>query len=244
METKKEDVPNEKELDEEGKEIITIDATTNYGYVCPDSNPFDDQEFFSENIFNYKLYKIKFWIFKQDYLETIGGIQMFYKDRQTGEVVSPGVFKGDKETNQLDKELVLEPTEYITDFHIGIGNQVNKVSWLEFVTSKKRIFRVGGTEGEEKITKLKEKNVIILAGHGGYRDTLHSFGVYYIKKQQYYTVLFSGIFYLRYVLKKDEQFKKNTLDKLSTYDKANQALVKICLLPDISFVAVMRYALF
>ena len=56
--------------------------------------------------------------------------------------------------------------------------------------------------------------------------------------------MFSGVFYLRHVLKKDEQFKKNTLDKLSTYDKANQALVKICLLPDISFVAVMRYALF
>ena len=241
METKKEDVPNEKELDEEGNEIITIDSTPNYGYVYPDTTYFDDQEFFGESIINYKLCKIKFWIFKQDCLETVGGIQMFYKERKTGEVVSPGVFKGDKETNQLDKELVLEPTEYIIDYHVGIGNQV---SWLEFVTSKKRIFRVGGTEGEEKITKLKEKNVIILAGFGGFRDTLHNFGVYFIKKQQYYTVLFSGIFYLRHVLKKDEQFKKNTLDKLSTYDKANQALVKICLLPDISFVAVMRYALF
>ena len=128
METKKEDVPNEKELDEEGREIITIDSTPNYGYVYPDTTYFDDQEFFSENILNYKLCKIKFWIFKQDCLETVGGIQMFYKERKTGEVVSPGVFKGDKETNQLDKELVLEPTEYITDYHVGIGNQVSLLS--------------------------------------------------------------------------------------------------------------------
>ena len=225
---------------EDGKEIIEIDSTPNYGYVYPDTDYFDDQEFFGENILNYKLHKIKVWVYKSEAGEAINGIQMFYKERRTGEIVSPGSFKGPK-SGEVESEFVLEPTEYIVDFHISIFNQV---SAIEFVTSHQRIFKAGGDKGEEKITKLKEKNVIILAGFGGFRDSLHNFGVYFVKRRSYYTILFSGFFYLRYLLKHNETFKKGIMDNLSKYTEDNQALVKICLLPDTSFLSVMRYALF
>lgn len=231
---------DEEKKTEDGKEIIEIDSTPNYGYVYPDTDYFDDQEFFGENILNYKLHKIKVWVYKSEMGEAINGIQMFYKERRTGEIVSPGIFKGAK-TGELESEFVLEPTEYIADFHISISNQV---SAIEFVTTRNRIFRAGGDKGEEKITKLKEKKVIILAGFGGFRDSLHNFGVYFIKLKSYYTVLFSGIFYLKYLLKHDEKFKKNIMDNLSKYTEDYQVLCKVCLLPDISFLSVMRYALF
>ena len=52
-------IEEKNQIDE--NKLIEIDSTGNFGFVLQDTQPFDDQEFFGENILNFKLSRIQFW---------------------------------------------------------------------------------------------------------------------------------------------------------------------------------------
>ena len=211
-----------------------------YGWIHPDSKHFDDLDFLGENFLNYKVTKIKIWSGKKEQKTIVTGIQFFYKSLIDGKEVTPGEYKGEQGLEKCD-ELVLQQNEYLVDFHIRIDTEVTNVG---FTTNKGRVFKIGGDVGEDKITLISENGpAIILAIFGCYGPELQSCGVGYVTKKDYMEALFLGYFELKFLLKKNEEFKKKLLEKESTLEQSDKILLKTCLLPDASFNQIIKFCL-
>ena len=227
--------------DENSNHIILINSTGNYGNVFQDTKSFDDEEFFSEYLLNFKISRIKIYHGKIDKNEIVTGIQIFYRDRLKGNTTTTGEFKSEKGSD-LYEELNLEVNENLVNFKIRTGDK--GVDYLEFGTNKGKSIKCGGNTGEEKITEFNDnKDKIILGIFGGYSNCLNSLGVYYITKKDFVSLLYSGLFYLRYVLKKNNEFKNKVLENKGKLNNEDYAILKVCLLPDAPFCSVIRYVL-
>lgn len=211
-----------------------------YGYIYPDSKHFDDLEFLGDNFLNFKVVRMKIWTGKKDSKQIINGIQFFYKNLLNGKEVTSGEYKGEEGLERCE-EFVLNPSEYLIDFHIRIDTEVTNIG---FTTNKGRKFQLGGEAGEEKITLIKENGPsIVLAIFGCYGTDLQSCGVIYVTRKDYLEALFLGYFELKYLLKKNEEIKNNILSKEQSLELADKVLLKTCLLPDASFHQVIKYCL-
>ena len=230
---------------EKNSEIV-IESTVNFGAVYPNTITFDDQEFFGENIFNYKLHKIRVWCTKQEKPDemAISGIQVLYKDLETSEIVCPGEFREMSEEYCEDfREYTLQNNEYFVGFTPTVCDE-SYISCLEFKTNKGKIWRVGGTNGEPKTVRFDKKEVIILGVFGGYMKKLQNLGVYYIAKSQYFCIIYSGFYFLRYTLRKKADFKKKAIEEAKNKDQEYNALLRTCLLPESAFVCVLSFIVY
>ena len=211
-----------------------------FGWIHPDSKHFDDLEFLGDNFLNYKVTKIKIWSGKKDQKTIVNGIQFFFKSLIDGKEVTPGEYKGEQGLEKCD-ELVLNQNEYLVDYHVRIDTEVTQIG---FTTNKGRVFKIGGEVGEDKITMIKDKGpAIILAIFGCYGPELQSCGVVYVTKKDYMEALFLGYFELKYLLKKNEEFKKATQAKESSLPQSDKVLLKACLLPDAAFNQIIKFCL-
>lgn len=218
----------EDQQDENGNHIIQIDSTGNFGNVFPDTKSFDDEEFFSDYILNFKISRIKIFHGTIDRNDIVTGIQVFYRDRIKGNITTTGEFKSEK-SSELYEELSLEANENLVNFQIRIGDK--GVDYLEFGTNKGKTIKCGGKTGEEKITEFNNnEDKIILGIFGGYSNCLNCLGVYYISKKDFISVLYAGLFILRYVLKKNQQFKINILENKGKLNPEDYAILKSLLI--------------
>ena len=210
------------------------------GWIHPDSNHFDDSEFLGDNFLYYKVTKIKIWSGKKEKKTIVNGIQFFYKSLIDGKEVTPGEYKGEQGLEKCD-ELVLNQNEYLVDYHVRIDTEVTQIG---FTTNKGRVFKIGGEVGEDKMTMIKYNGpVIILAIFGCYGPELQSCGVVYVTKKDYMEALFLGYFELKYLLQKNEEFKKNAQSKESSLQESDKVLLKTCLLPDDAFNQIIKFCL-
>ena len=231
----------EKNQIEENK-LIEIDSTGNFGFVLQDTQPFDDQEFFGENILNFKLSRIQFWTSSGE-KKYITGIKCFYIDRYTSEELFPGEYHlSNKNISENLVEFKLNPFEYFIDFKVSTGDKL--ISSVELKTNKKRVFKVGDDCNIINNDYFDLNELIILSFFGGYNQNLNNLGVYTIKKKDYISVLFSGIFYLRFCLKHKKNFKEEILKNENKLDITFKTLLKTCLLPDSCFQIILQFALF
>ena len=211
-----------------------------FGWIYQNSKHFNDKDFLGDNYLYYKIQKIKIWSGKKDYKDIINGIQVWYKNKLDGKLVTPGEFKGD-EGNDNVVEFEVKPNEYLTDFHIRIDTEVTQVG---FETNKHNNILVGGTQGEDKIINSNGGDNIIVFLYGAYDNLLHALGVGYVNKKDYVKTLFIGFFQLRHKLKKDEAFKKKCAEIESTLAESDKVLLTTCLLPDDAFKKIMKFCLF
>ena len=240
MEKIEKKVLNESSEEEEDEKVVLIDSTSNFGNIFPDSKSFDDENFFGENILNFKISQIKIFHGTIDGAELVTGIQIYYRDRIKGTITTTGEFKSEK-TGELYEELILEPNENLVDFQIRTGDK--GVNNLEFKTNKGRTIKCGGNGGEQKITEFSnsQEKYIILGIFGGYSNCLNSFGVYFISKKNFIKILYGGLFNLRFILKKKNEVKKQILENKDKLNLEFYTILKVCLLPDSAFCSVMRY---
>ena len=210
-----------------------------FGWISQNSKHFNDKDFLGDNYLYYKIQKIKIWSGKKDYKDIINGIQVWYKNKLDGKLVTPGEFKGD-EGNDNVVEFEVKPNEYLTDFHIRIDTEVTQVG---FETNKHNNILVGGTQGEDKIINSNGGDNIIVFLYGAYDNLLHALGVGYVNKKDYMKTLFIGFFQLRHKLKKDEAFKKKCAEIESTLAESDKVLLRTCLLPDTAFNEIIKFCL-
>ena len=211
-----------------------------FGWIHADSKHFDDLEFLGDNFLYYKVTKIKIWSGKKEKKTIVNGIQFFYKSLIDGKEVTPGEYKGEQGLEKCD-ELVLNQNEYLVDYHVRIDTEVTQIG---FTTNKGRVFKIGGEVGEDKSTFIKYNGpAIILAIFGCYGPELQSCGVVYVTKKDYMEALFLGYFELKYLLQKNEEFKKNAQSKESSLQESDKVLLKTCLLPDDAFNQIIKFCL-
>lgn len=234
---------NQVKLNNITESYILIESTPSYGIIYQDSNTFDEQDYFGEGILNYKLFKIKIWYGTVENIECITGIQTFYKERETNKVISPGEYRLKGIDNEGVETIELQSNEYFVDFKLSVNM---KVTNIELTTNKGISKKVGGKSGEVKKTPLtldpKEPNVI-LAIFGNYTNCLTCMGVYYISKKKYYKILYSGVFYLRHALR-NKNFKNEVITNSNKLSKDNMAILKFCLMDDITFMAVIKFLIY
>ena len=213
-----------------------------YGYVFPDIKRFDDNNYFTEeNIFKYRLSKIKFFLGEKNGKELILGLQTFFTDYQGKEIANEEA--RDKTEKELDiKILEIPQSDYICNFFLKMGD--DHITQIRIVTKKGKELIVGSDEGEEKIVDYIDdnKNHIILFLFGGYRKCLETISAGYIPIKSYLGNSI-GFFELRRKVK-DPTFKKAIEDKLSQFDEKDRILFKICNLPESCFNSIIRFCLF
>jgi len=214
-----------------------------YGWVYADSSKsFNDKEFL-HNFLNYKLQKIKIWYGNKEDKTVIGGIQTFYKNKQTGEIITSGENKGTEGIENVD-ELEIKSNEFIIKQFIRFDTEIVQ---LGYETNKGNKILVGtdsvGEDMANSLSDLNDGNHIIVTIHGNYRNCLEGIGCGFINKREYILSLYIGYFQLRYKIKKNEEFKKQYDELYIKLDNSNKALLKTVTLPDTIFNCIMGYCM-
>lgn len=218
------------------KDSIFI-RTGKYGCLYQDAKEFDDIDLIGDNYLYYIITKIKVWSGRKNGNTVIIGIQIFYMNIINGKILTT-VYKGDRQEEKCH-EIVLDENEYISDFSCKVDKEVTGIG---FVTNKGRKFKVGGGQVENKETLVTSHGpAIILSFFGSYRSELESIGVVYMTRRNYSSALFVGYFELKFLLKKNELFKRSTLKKANSFKYSDQVLLKVCQLPNASFNQILRF---
>ena len=225
------------------KILDDIKTTAFFGTVYPDEiKRFDDSHYFNEeNLFHYRLSKIKAFIGEKNGKELILGLQTFYTDLNGKEIANAEA--RDKAEKELDiKVLEIAPNDYICHFYIRAGD--DRITQLKFVTRKGKEFIIGSDEGEDKVVEYINDNndFIVLYFFGGYRKCLEAISAGYIPLKSYLGNT-AGYFQLKRKMK-EESFRKAVEAKLKDLSNSDVVLYRVCLLPDPCFNSIIRFCLF
>ena len=220
-----------------------IEETAFFGTVFNEETKFfKDSNYFSlENLFKYKLSKIKFFLGEKNGKELILGLQTFYTTANGKEIANEEYRdKNEKELNI--KTLKIHPGDYICNFELRRGD--DRITQIKFTTKKGIEFVVGSDEGEEmKVDFINDnKDFVILYLHGGYRKCLECISAGYIPVKSY-IVDTLGYFELKMRVK-DEKFKNNIQAKINEFTESDKVLFRVCSLEDKLFNSIIKYCLF
>ena len=232
---------NQTDIDEISDKIR---CTAFFGTIFPNAEQkrFDDTNYFNrENIFHYRLSKIRFFLGEKDNRPIILGLQTFFKDFYGKEFISEEA-RDDPEKELDIKDLDIPSNDYICNFHLRVGSE--RITQIRLKTIKGKEFVVGSDEGDEKILDyINDTNeYMILFFFGAYRKCLEAIAAGYIPIRIYLAPTI-GFFELRkkYKNKFFKQKIEEKLDKLSDKDKV---LFRVCGLPENCFNCVIKYCLF
>ena len=229
------------EKDENGNIMMTIHTSHFYGYQSKDTVQFDDGQFFGENILNFQIYKIVGLYDKQN--RVVKNIEFFYREILNGELIGP---RKRMKTDSEDIEIVvfiLDSKEKIVDFTVDVNNKA--IQGVTFYTNKSKELTIGNDTSKKKIVKQERFDNYYISFYGGIDDCkgLRNFGGYYINKSDFVVSAYGGIFYLKHLIKHNqelrEQVKKDVATNKYPFDFA--ILLKLCLCSEYLFFTVMRY---
>ena len=217
--------------------------TAFFGTVYPDEiKRFDDSHYFNEeNLFHYRLSKIRAFIGEKGGKEIILGLQTFYTDLNGKEIANPEA--RDKSEKELDiKVLEIPPNDYIAHFYLRCGD--DRITQIKLITRKGKEFVVGSEEGEERFVQFinEQNDYIILYFFGGYRKCLEAIACGFIPLKAYLGNT-AGYFQLKKKMK-EESFRKGIEAKLKDLKESDVVLYKVCQLPDPCFNSIIRFCLF
>ena len=225
------------------KDIIKkIEYTAFFGTVFPEINRFDDSKYFTiDNLFKYRLSKIKFFLKEKNGKEFILGLQSFYKTINRKEIASEE-YRDRTEKEICIKTLEIHQSDYICNFHLKVGD--DHITQIRLITKRGKELIVGSDEGEEKLVDdiNDNKNYIILFFFGGFRKCLECISAAYIPLN-YLIFLSKGYFELKCKLK-NKDFKNAVLSKFNKLSISDKVLFKVCCLDnDDLFYSIIKYCL-
>ena len=210
-----------------------------FGWVYQESNTFDDiLDTLRYKYLHQKIIKIKIWSGKKEGSDVIYGIQAYYKNLNTGVITKTKEYRGDgfEKVDEFD----IPSNEYLKYFKVRIDSEVTH---LGFGTNKKREIDIGNGKGEEKYVRTNDEDNIIISLYGNYNKYLESIGIGYVNREWYMKKMCFGYFQLRYKLEKDNNFKKEWLNKLDSLNLFQKAILKTCSLPDDVFIKILRFCI-
>ena len=233
---------NQSDIDEISNKIR---CTAFFGIIYPNAEQkrFDDTNYFNrENIFHYRLSKIRFFLGEKDNRPIILGLQTYFKDFYGKEFISEEA-RDDSEKELDIKDLDIPSNDYICNFHLRVGSE--RITQIRLKTIKGKEFIVGSDEGDEKVVDFinDTKEYMILFFFGAYRKCLEAIAAGYIPIRIYLAPTI-GFFELRKKYKNKffkQKVEETLLDKLSDKDKV---LFRVCGLPENCFNCVIKYCLF
>ena len=224
-----------------------IKYSGNFGIIDINSKPFDDSKDLGgteDSVLQYLIKSIRIYTGKKDGNIIIGGIQLSYRNLKSKELRELPIRKGKIEYEDEDIETFeLKSGEYLTNFYIRFENDGNYIYQIGFETNKKRKIIKGCEKGEDKCEETNGGQNIIFGTFGHYNLKLDSCGILYINIKEYLKRFKFGYFELKFLMKKDEKFKKEIESKYDSLSESDKYLFKICFLPDVTFNEIMKYCI-
>jgi len=191
--------------------------------------------------------KIKIWFGapkEKNDIKSIIAIQVKYINYITGEKKETAIQGSSIDgTDITTEELEIKEGDYLSKFNIGFEDYITHI---KFSTKKSNSIELGTIieENEKRSTnEINEKDNIILNIKGYYTPNgIRAIGVDYIPFKDFCFIRLMDVFRLRLRLKKNEvEKKKYTEEAISKLNYEAQCFIKLCLLPDKTFLGVIKY---
>ena len=214
-----------------------------------DSHTFwDDYEMeLKDEILKYKITKVKIY-YKSDEREKdkeeekyIIGIGFTYENLFTGEKKEFD-HKGTESISGM-KELIINPGEYLKQFHINFKDDFDRISQIGFTTSKKNEISVGIKDGLDKTIKQNDEDKIFIGSYGYVKEKLDGFGCLFVKRNIYLKKHLFGFFMIRKWINKNENFRKEWENKYRELEIEYQFIWRAMTLPDAPFAKIIKYCI-
>ena len=217
----------------------------NFGIIDINSIPFDDSKDLGgtvDSLLQYLIKSIKIYIGKKDGFEIIGGIQLTYKSVNSKDLKELPIRKGKIDYEDEDIETFeLKSGEYLTNFSIRFENDGNYIYQIGFETNKHRKILKGCEKGEDKCVDSNDGKNIIVGTFGNYYLKLDSCGILYINIKDYLNRFSKGYFELKFLLRKNEIYRREIESKYDSFSDPDKYLFKTCFLPDGAFNEIMKF---
>ena len=200
----------------------SIKNTAFFGNIMPEIKRFDDSKYFNiDNLFNYRLSKIKFFLGEKNGKENILGLQTFYKTYNGKEIANEEYRdKTEKEINI--KTFEISNNDYICNFHLR--TDYDHITQIRLITKRGKELIVGNDEGEEKMVDFinDNKDHILLFFCGGYIKCLDAICAGDIRLK---VLLFYPRYYFELKIKlKNKDFKDAVLSKFNKLSESDKVL--------------------
>ena len=214
-----------------------------FGTVTLEDKKFDDCENFpAKEILNYKIIKQRIYLAYLKGKKVILGIGTTFKNLLNGKIVNT-VHKDDLQVEEI-VELIIKNDDYLTKVLIQMNMSDFSISFIRFITHNNHQISSGEYEENGEDRNLNLENEVILGFFGGINKRLDYIGCQYIRKEIYYKNLFFGFFLLKYLAKKDKNFRDKWNESYKGLDVSSQYLWKAVNLPDdckYSYYLIIKY---
>ena len=202
---------------EENKKEIKVEYTGSYGFINAADQKnvifFDDEENIGKKeLSKSKIIDIKIYTKIIEGKNCITGLEYTIRSLYSGK----DVVVTHKVSNEFDdyKHLELISGEYLKEIIIRFPNNAEYITQLGFITNKNNRIIAGEEDGEIKRIDMNEGKNIILGMSGYVGDKLNCIGCSYTSKKEFASSVLFKFFFLRHLVKKDEEFKKNGMKNI------------------------------
>ena len=231
---------------EENKKEIKVEYTGSYGFINAADQKnvifFDDEENIGKKeLSKSKIKDIKIYTKIIDKKNCITGLEYTIRSLYSGK----DVVVTHKVSNEFDdyKHLELISGEYLKEIIIRFPNNAEYITQLGFITNKNNRIIAGEEDGEIKRIDMNEGKNIILGMSGYVGDKLNCIGCSYTSKKEFASSVLFKFFFLRHLVKKDEEFKKKWDEKYNELAPEFKMIWRTVNLPDNCFNIIINTCL-
>ena len=233
-------------MTEENKKEIKVEYTGSYGFINAADQKnvifFDDEENIGKKeLSRSKIIDIKIYTKIIEGKNCITGLEYTIRSLYSGK----DVVVTHKVSNEFDdyKHLELISGEYLKEIIIRFPNNAEYITQLGFITNKNNRIIAGEEEGEIKRIDMNEGKNIILGMSGYVGDKLNCIGCSYTSKKEFASSILFKFFFLRHLVKKDEEFKKKWDEKYNELAPEFKMIWRTVNLPDNCFNIIINTCL-
>ena len=199
---------------------------------------FDCAQTLGSKFLNYRLYKIKYNLKSNEFIQSL---QLIFKNTSNNQLEC---LLDTDPSHDKENEYTLEDDTVIKIVRYWLND--GRITGFELTTNKKtgNIKMIGYQKNDvEKIPEFEGKTKIILGFGVNANDQygISSFYCYYMDKKCYGMNKHAGLIQLRAKLKQNEQFKKELEAKKSTLTEAQKLILETCDLADAVFFPIASY---
>ena len=233
-------------MTEENKKEIKVEYTGSYGFINAADQKnvifFDDEENIGKKeLSKSKIKDIKIYTKIIEGKNCITGLEYTIRSLYSGK----DVVVTHKVSNEFDdyKHLELISGEYLKEIIIRFPNNAEYITQLGFITNKNNRIIAGEEDGEIKRIDMNEGKNIILGMSGYVGDKLNCIGCSYTSKKEFASSVLFKFFFLRHLVKKDEEFKKKWDEKYNELSPEFKMIWRTVNLPDNCFNIIINTCL-
>ena len=233
-------------MTEENKKEIKVEYTGSYGFINAADQKnvifFDDEENIGKKeLSKSKIIDIKIYTKIIEGKNCITGLEYTIRSLYSGK----DVVVTHKVSNEFDdyKHLELISGEYLKEIIIRFPNNAEYITQLGFITNKNNRIIAGEEDGEIKRIDMNEGKNIILGMSGYVGDKLNCIGCSYTSKKEFASSVLFKFFFLRHLVKKDEEFKKKWDEKYNELAPEFKTIWRTVNLPDNCFNIIINTCL-